>query len=54
MCIRDSTGDPSVAARMSAAVLARAADNPAFAARVDAAVTRVLALKDRMGLLPCS
>ncbi len=48
------TGDPSVAARMSAAVLARAADSPAFAARVDAAVTRVLVLKDRMGLLPCS
>ena len=48
------TGDASVAATMSKAVLAKAADDPAFARRVDASVTRVLTLKDRMGLLPCS
>jgi beta-N-acetylhexosaminidase len=39
---------------MAAAVIARARANPRFAATVDAAATRVLALKDQMGLLPCS
>jgi beta-N-acetylhexosaminidase len=48
------TGDASVAPRMAAALAKRAAADPAFRAQVDASVTRVLTLKDRMGLLPCS
>jgi beta-N-acetylhexosaminidase len=39
---------------MIAAVSAEARDDEAFAAAVDAAVRRVLTLKERMGLLPCS
>ncbi len=48
------TGRASSAPAMIAAVRATAADDPAFAAKVDAAVTRVVTLKERMGLLPCS
>lgn len=48
------TGDASVAREMLTAIGARAESDERFAARVDAAVLRVLTLKDRMGLLPCS
>jgi beta-N-acetylhexosaminidase len=48
------TGTASVAPAMIAAVSAEARDDEAFAAAVDAAVRRVLTLKERMGLLPCS
>lgn len=48
------TGDASVAPAMAAALARRAAADPAFRAQVDASVTRVITLKDRMGLLPCS
>ena len=48
------TGDASVAPAMIAAVTAEAADDDAFAAKVDASVQRVVTLKERMGLLPCS
>jgi beta-N-acetylhexosaminidase len=48
------TGNASVAPGMIAAVKAKAADDPAFAAKVDASVQRVVTLKERMGLLPCS
>ncbi|WP_082589180.1 glycoside hydrolase family 3 N-terminal domain-containing protein [Nostocoides sp. Soil756] len=48
------TGDASVAPQMAAALAARAAADPTFQGLVDASVTRVLTLKDRMGLLSCS
>jgi beta-N-acetylhexosaminidase len=48
------TGDASVATAMLDAVAAEAADDDEFADTVDAAVERVLRLKYRMGLLPCS
>ncbi|MFL6165960.1 MAG: glycoside hydrolase family 3 N-terminal domain-containing protein [Ornithinibacter sp.] len=48
------TGRASSAPAMLAAVRAEAADDPAFAAKVQASVQRVVTLKDRMGLLPCS
>jgi beta-N-acetylhexosaminidase len=48
------TGRAASAPAMIAAVRARAADEPAFAAKVEASVQRVLTLKERMGLLPCS
>ncbi|MBM6402767.1 glycoside hydrolase family 3 protein [Phycicoccus sp. CSK15P-2] len=48
------TGDASVAADMLAALKEEAAADEEFAEKVDASVERVLALKDRMGLLPCS
>jgi beta-N-acetylhexosaminidase len=48
------TGDASVAPQMASALAKEAAADPAFQAQVDASVTRVLTLKDRMGLLPCS
>ena len=38
---------------MVAAVEARAATDPSFAARVDDAVLRVLEVKQSAGLLPC-
>ena len=41
-------------AASSTAAAAKAADDPAFAAKVDASVLRVVTLKERMGLLPCS
>ena len=44
------TGD---AAPMAAALVDRAAADPAFAARVDQSALRVLALKERFGLLAC-
>lgn len=48
------TGDASVAPVMLDALAAKAAADDGFAAKVDDSVHRVLALKDRMGLLPCS
>jgi beta-N-acetylhexosaminidase len=48
------TGNAGVAPAMIAAVEAKAAEDEAFAAKVDASVQRVLTLKERMGLLPCS
>ena len=48
------TGRASSAPAMIAAVKAEAADDPAFAAKVQASVQRVVTLKERMGLLPCS
>jgi beta-N-acetylhexosaminidase len=48
------TGRASSAPGMIAAVKAKAADDPAFAAKVAASVRRVITLKERMGLLPCS
>ena len=48
------TGDASDAPAMLAALEEKAAGDPAFAAEVEASVHRVLTLKERMGLLPCS
>jgi beta-N-acetylhexosaminidase len=48
------TGAASDASAMLDALADAAGDDPAMAAKVDAAVTRVLTLKERMGLLPCS
>ena len=48
------TGNAAVAPAMIAAVKAKAADDTAFAAKVDTSVHRVVTLKERMGLLPCS
>jgi len=48
------TGRASSAPAMIAAVKAKAAEDPAFAATVKASVQRVVTLKERMGLLPCS
>jgi beta-N-acetylhexosaminidase len=48
------TGNAAAAPAMIAAVKAKAADDTAFAAKVDASVQRVVTLKERMGLLPCS
>lgn len=48
------TGSAAEAPAMLAALTAQAAKDPAFATQVDASVTRVLTLKERMGLLPCS
>jgi beta-N-acetylhexosaminidase len=48
------TGDASLAPGMLDAVRAEARSDPAFADLVDASVERVLRLKYRMGLLPCS
>ncbi|MEO7422339.1 MAG: glycoside hydrolase family 3 N-terminal domain-containing protein [Ornithinibacter sp.] len=48
------TGNASVAPAMLQALADEAAVNPAFATKVDAAVVRVLTLKERMSLLPCS
>ncbi len=48
------TGDASVAPAMLEALAAKADKDDDFAQQVDASVHRVLDLKDRMGLLPCS
>ena len=48
------TGKASAAPAMIAAVKAKAAGDDGFAAKVDASVRRVVTLKERMGLLPCS
>jgi beta-N-acetylhexosaminidase len=48
------TGDASAAPSMLKALKAKAAADPAFAAKVAASVERVVTLKERMGLLPCS
>lgn len=47
-------GDPNASGEMLDAVRAEMAADPAFAEQVEASVTRVLTLKDEMGLLPCS
>ena len=39
---------------MLEALAAKSAADAGFAAKVDASVERVLTLKERMGLLPCS
>lgn len=46
-------GDPGLAPAMAKAVRAAATDDPAFAARLQQAVARVLALKQRRGLSRC-
>ncbi len=48
------TGAASDADEMLEALAAEVAEDEAFAAKVDASVERVLTLKERMGLLPCS
>ena len=48
------TGAASDADEMLEALAAEVAEDDAFAAKVDASVERVLTLKERMGLLPCS
>ncbi|MGG5259445.1 glycoside hydrolase family 3 N-terminal domain-containing protein [Phycicoccus avicenniae] len=48
------TGDASTAPAMLKALKAQATADDDFAATLDASVERVLTLKDRMGLLPCS
>ena len=48
------TGKASDADEMLEALAEKASAEPDFATKVDASVQRVLALKDRMGLLPCS
>ncbi len=48
------TGKASDADDMVEALAEKASAEPEFAAKIDASVQRVLALKDRMGLLPCS
>ena len=48
------TGAAADADEMLAALESAAATDPEMAEKVDAAVERVLALKERMGLLPCS
>lgn len=47
-------GEPRATTEMLDAVRSLASSDAEFAAQVEAAVTRVLELKDRMGLLPCS
>lgn len=47
------TADPRTVPVMTAAIEQRAARDPAFAAQVDAAVRRVLALKQELGLTGC-
>lgn len=48
------TAEPAQAATMNAAAVQKYGAEPAFAAKVDAAVERVLTLKDEHDLLPCS
>ncbi len=48
------TGAAADADEMLAALESAAATDPEMAEKVDAAVERVLTLKERMGLLPCS
>jgi beta-N-acetylhexosaminidase len=48
------TGAAADAPAMRKALAAEATADPAFAAQVAASVERVLTLKERMGLLPCS
>jgi beta-N-acetylhexosaminidase len=50
--IVSKTVEPTV--EMASAVVARASSHPVFRALVDEAVRRVLAAKERTGLLPCS
>ncbi|MDO5502877.1 MAG: glycoside hydrolase family 3 N-terminal domain-containing protein [Actinomycetia bacterium] len=47
-------GNPGATTEMLDAIRAEAAADDVFAAQVDAAVERVLTLKDDLGLLPCS
>lgn len=46
-------GDPALAATMADALVEEARHDPALAATVEAAATRVLQLKDRRGLVDC-
>lgn len=48
------TAQPTQAVTMNEAVVSRYDEDPQFAAQVDAAVERVLTLKDANGQLPCS
>ncbi len=48
------TADPEQIPLMNQAIAERYGSDPAFAAKVDASVARVLALKDDQKLLPCS
>lgn len=48
------TAQPTQAQTMNDAVVSKYGSDPAFAAKVDAAATRVLELKDEQELLPCS
>ena len=47
------TADPSQVPTMVSAIEAKAKGDPAFAKQVTASVTRVLTLKEDMGLLRC-
>lgn len=47
-------GDPSVGTTMLTALATSATNSPALTTKIEASVLRVLTLKDRMGLLPCS
>jgi beta-N-acetylhexosaminidase len=47
-------GEPRAASEMLEAIRSEMAADPEFATKVEAAVERVLTLKDEMGLLPCS
>ena len=47
-------GDPRATGEMLTGIAAAAKEDPTFAQQVENAVERVLALKDEMGLLPCS
>ncbi|WP_425307431.1 glycoside hydrolase family 3 N-terminal domain-containing protein [Ammonicoccus fulvus] len=48
------TADPEQIPQMNQAISERYGSDPAFAAKVDASVERVLTLKDAQNLLPCS
>ena len=48
------TATPAQVPVMVGALTSRAAADPAFAAKIDAAAARVLALKARFGLATCS
>ena len=48
------TAQPALVPAMAAAIQSRAAADPAFAVQVQDSVVRVLALKEKMGLLHCT
>lgn len=48
------SGQPADTGPMTTAILSKAKSDKAFGAKVQAAVVRVLTLKDKRGLLPCS
>jgi len=47
-------GEPRATAEMLEAIRSEMATDPEFATKVEAAVERVLSLKDELGMLPCS